>query len=162
MIKMVRSTERSESHCGRAIVFALIGGTMFSVLLMDSPRSAQAGQIPASVGPQAPDSNPFPRSVGKQSGRPPETPGPTEAIPTLHPESTVTRPARTDTQKDALLKSNLKDMKKHASQLAELAQSLQKRVNQTSEDVLSLDIIKKADAIEKLAKKIKDEAKGPY
>lgn len=88
-------------------------------------------------------------------------PGAQEGIPNLHPETTVTRPLSTASQKEALLQSNMKQMKKHANELTELAQSLQKKINQTNEDVLSLDIIKKAEAIEKLAKKIKNEAKGP-
>ena len=51
-------------------------------------------------------------------------------------------------------------MKKHADQLAKLAQSLQKKIGQSNENVLSLEVVKNAEEIEKLAKKIKNEAKG--
>ena len=51
-------------------------------------------------------------------------------------------------------------MKKNADQLAEMAKALQNQINHSSENVLSLDIIKKAEEIEKLARKVKNEAKG--
>ena len=69
-------------------------------------------------------------------------------------------PRRTEKQKEALLKYNYKQMKKHADRLAALAQSLQKKIDQTDPNVLSLVVVEKAEEIEKLAKKIKNEAKG--
>ena len=69
-------------------------------------------------------------------------------------------PRPNEKQKQALLDDNFKKMKKHADDLAELAKSLQKDIQESNENVLSLEIIKKADQVEKLAKQIKNEAKG--
>lgn len=163
MIKREKNVARSKSHCGRLIGFALIGGAMFSMLLMGSPQPAQYGQGGIPPASQQPDLNQFPGSIrtSPRHNRGLPAPGSQEGVPDLHSDTTVTRPLGTAAQKEALLQSNMKQMKKHAGQLAQLAQSLQKKINQTNVDVLSVDIIKKAEAIEKLAKKIKDEAKGP-
>lgn len=67
---------------------------------------------------------------------------------------------RTEKQKQALLDYNFSEMKKHAKRLAELATSLQKAIAKSNENVLSLEIVKQAAKVEKLAKKIKNEAKG--
>ncbi|MCL5006216.1 MAG: hypothetical protein M1404_06745 [Acidobacteria bacterium] len=69
-------------------------------------------------------------------------------------------PKRSEKQKEALIKYNFENMKKHADQLAELAQSLQKKINASNQDVLSVDVVRQAEQIEKLAKKIKNEARG--
>ena len=63
-------------------------------------------------------------------------------------------------QRQALLDSNYKKLKKHAEDLAELADSLQKEIEKSNENVLSLEIVKKAEQVEKLARKIRNEAKG--
>lgn len=72
----------------------------------------------------------------------------------------VRMPRRTERQKQALVDYNFNQMKKHVKRLAELAASLQKEIAKTNENVLSLEIVKKAEKVEKLAKKIKNEAKG--
>jgi hypothetical protein len=63
-------------------------------------------------------------------------------------------------QKRELLKSRFEKMKDDAAQLATEANDLHEELDKSSVDILSLDVIQKADKIEKLAKKIKDEAKG--
>jgi hypothetical protein len=63
-------------------------------------------------------------------------------------------------QKRDLLKSNFEKMKRDAGELAELAKALQEELNKSNENVLSLDIVDKADKIEKLAKRIKGTARG--
>jgi len=63
-------------------------------------------------------------------------------------------------RKQALLDDNFKKMKKHSEDLAELAKSLQAEIAKSNENVLSLEIVKKAEQAEKLAKQIRDEAKG--
>ncbi len=55
---------------------------------------------------------------------------------------------------------NYKKLKQHAQDLAELAKSLQAEIEKSNENVLSLEIVKKAEQAEKLARKIKNEAKG--
>jgi hypothetical protein len=63
-------------------------------------------------------------------------------------------------QKRDFLKANFEKMKRDAGELADLAKALQEELNKSNEDILSLDIVDKADKIEKLAKKIKGTARG--
>lgn len=69
-------------------------------------------------------------------------------------------PKTSQKRKKALMDYNFKKLKQHAQDLAELAKSLQTEIEKSNENVLSLEIVKKAEQAEKLAKKIKDEAKG--
>ncbi len=46
------------------------------------------------------------------------------------------------------------------NKLLSLATELKTEVDKTNKDVLSVDVIKKADEIEKLAKSVKDRMKG--
>jgi hypothetical protein len=66
----------------------------------------------------------------------------------------------TPKQKQALMKSNFEKTKDDASELADLASGLRDELNKTSINVLSVDVIHKAEKIEKLARKIREEAKG--
>jgi hypothetical protein len=75
-------------------------------------------------------------------------------------ESPTGFPKRSQKRKKALLDYNFKKLKQHAQDLAELAKSLQAEVDKSNENVLSLEIVKKAEQAEKLARKIKNEAKG--
>ena len=59
-----------------------------------------------------------------------------------------------------MLAYNFKKLKQHAEDLTELAKSLQEEIEKSNQNVLSLEIVKKAAQAEKLAKKIKNEAKG--
>jgi hypothetical protein len=53
------------------------------------------------------------------------------------------------------------EIKKDTDQLLELATQLKQYVDKTNENIISLDVIKKAEQIEKLAKNVKDKMKGP-
>jgi hypothetical protein len=53
------------------------------------------------------------------------------------------------------------DIKKETDQLLQLATELKQYVDKTNENIISLDVIKKAEQIEKLAKTVKDKMKGP-
>ena len=66
----------------------------------------------------------------------------------------------TPKQRQELLKSKFEKMKHDADDLAALAKSLQQDVGKSSENVLSLKVLDRADKIEKLARRIKSEAKG--
>jgi len=60
-----------------------------------------------------------------------------------------------------ILENNDKDMKKKVEQLYELAKQLKEQVESTdSSKVLSLNLMKKAEEIEKLAHDIKNRSKG--
>ncbi|MGC2108818.1 MAG: hypothetical protein WA655_04830 [Candidatus Korobacteraceae bacterium] len=67
-------------------------------------------------------------------------------------------------RKEMLKKRNVErqqELKKDTEKLLELATELKQSVDKSNENTLSLDVIKKADQIEKLAKSIKDKMKGP-
>ena len=63
-------------------------------------------------------------------------------------------------QAKALNKERHEDLKKDTDKLLELAQQLKGHVDKTNENMLSLDVIKKAEEIEKLAKRVKEKMKG--
>jgi len=52
-------------------------------------------------------------------------------------------------------------LKADANRLLKLAVELKDSVDKSSENVLSLDVIKKAEEIEKLAHNVKEKMKGP-
>jgi methyl-accepting chemotaxis protein len=67
-------------------------------------------------------------------------------------------------RREMVKKVNLRrqeEIKKDTEKLLELATELKQSVDKTDENTLSLDVIKKADQIEKLAKSVKDKMKGP-
>lgn len=74
------------------------------------------------------------------------------------PEEPEPPPGITPKQQRELLKSRYEKLKQEATQLADLAKSLQQDLDKSNSDVLSLGVVDKADKIEKLAKKIKNEA----
>ena len=53
------------------------------------------------------------------------------------------------------------EIKKDTEKLLELATELKQSVDKSSANTLSLDVIKKAEQIEKLAKTVKEKMKGP-
>jgi hypothetical protein len=63
-------------------------------------------------------------------------------------------------QKKELLKDNFEKMKRDAEELVALAKALQDELAKSNENVLSLQVMDKADNIERLAKRIKNRAKG--
>jgi hypothetical protein len=54
------------------------------------------------------------------------------------------------------------DLKKDTDKLLQLATELKQYVDKTDEHTLSVDVIKKAEEIEKLAHSVKEKMKGPY
>jgi hypothetical protein len=52
-------------------------------------------------------------------------------------------------------------LKRDTDKLLKLANELKAYVDKSNEHVLSLDVVKKADEIEKLARSVKDKMKGP-
>ena len=66
-------------------------------------------------------------------------------------------------KRDMAKKQNLKrqqDLKKDTDKLLELATQLKQYVDKTNENTLSLEVIRKAEAIEKLAHSVKEKMKG--
>jgi len=66
-------------------------------------------------------------------------------------------------KREMVKKQNLQrqqDIKKDTDQLLDLATELKQYVDKTNENIISLDVIKKAEQIEKLAHTVKEKMKG--
>jgi hypothetical protein len=119
----------------RSIVIAGLGG-LWALLLRSKVTSAQGS---ASLQNPSLPANP------RREGNPEDPNGPLPA----------------GASKKALLEQHQKDIKKDIEKLYELATQLKDEVEKTdATSVLSLGMVKKAEEIEKLAKQIKDHAKG--
>jgi Tfp pilus assembly protein PilN len=57
-------------------------------------------------------------------------------------------------------KQRFEEMQQDSKKLLELATQLKQYVDQSGEQVLSLDVVKKAEQIEKLARRVKDHMRG--
>ncbi len=57
-------------------------------------------------------------------------------------------------------KQRYENLKKDTDNLLELATQLKQEVDKSSEDTLSVDVIKKCEAIERLARSVKQKMKG--
>jgi hypothetical protein len=62
----------------------------------------------------------------------------------------------------ALNKQRQADIQKDTDRLLRLATELKEYVDKTDEHMLSVDVLKKAEEIDKLAKQIRDKMKGSY
>ena len=88
-------------------------------------------------------------------------PAPGAQLPESQPaEETALPPALTRKQKKELLKQNFEKMKRDADELATLAKALQEELAKSNENVLSFQVVTRAEKIEKLAKRIKSTARG--
>ena len=77
------------------------------------------------------------------------------------PEDPAREPLPAGATKKAVLEQHQKDIKKDIEKLYDLATQLKTEVEKTdATTVLSIGMVKKAEEIEKLAKQIKDRAKG--
>jgi len=66
--------------------------------------------------------------------------------------------------RDMAKKANLErqaQLKTDTEKLLKLSQELKDYVDKSNENMLSLDVLRKAEEIEKLAKSVKDKMKGP-
>jgi len=98
-----------------------------------------------------------PSPGGATPGTPdPQTPRPLQNVPMPMESST----ALSERQKLCVLKTNFMKMKQDVDELAGLAKTLQEELKKSNENILSLDVLDKADKIEKLAKKIKSGERG--
>ncbi len=117
---------------------------------MNTRRAFLASTVPTAIGLAAGFVPLFSQRPAPPQPRPPNEPG-AEPGPETGP---VPDPR-------LLLKQNQKELKKDVERLAELAQELKKEVEKTdSTEIFSLPMIRKAEEIEKLAKHIKNLARG--
>ena len=63
-------------------------------------------------------------------------------------------------RKQELLKHKLDNMRKDAAEMTKLASAIQEDLEKTTENELPLRVVAKAEQLEKLAKRIKNTAKG--
>ena len=108
--------------------------SVFLFLLLTSPNFGQSHRLPPSP-----------------KGDPTETPVDTDE-------------SRDRIASDMAKKANLERqaaLKKDADRLFKLATELKGYVDKSNENVLSLDVLKKAEEIEKLAHSVKEKMKGP-
>lgn len=97
-------------------------------------------------------------ALGHTYGQPAPNPAQGRTPPEIL--STPSNDRMTRKQQKDLLKHKHEKLKEDVDELAELALSLQKEMENTTENMLSLEVVEKAKKIEKLAKKIKNNAKG--
>jgi hypothetical protein len=99
-------------------------------------------------------------AFAQQSPQPPPTP---HHIGDLNPPADEDE-ARARITRDMEKKANkarAAALKNDTDRLLKLSVELKDYVDKADENVLSLDVIKKADEIEKLAKSVKDKMRGP-
>jgi hypothetical protein len=83
-----------------------------------------------------------------------------QAVPGAQSVEEPSQSSPSGDQKVDLLKANFEKMKHDAGELADLAKALQEELNKSNKNILSRDIVDKAEKIEELAKKIKGSARG--
>ncbi|HEV8075497.1 MAG TPA: hypothetical protein VGP66_06595 [Candidatus Acidoferrum sp.] len=89
-------------------------------------------------------------------GQNPKLPQDQKTAPDAAPENPLAPPAE-----KRMLEENQKDIKKKVEKLYDLATELKAEVDKTdSSKVLSLNLVRKAEEIEKLARDIKNRSKG--
>jgi hypothetical protein len=103
-------------------------------------------------------------SAQSRSSMPPSVPPPPPT--TTEPPRATTDPddAQQRLSRDMAKKANLlrqAALKADTDKLLKLAVELKDSVDKSNENVLSLDVLKKAEEIEKLAHSVKDKMKGP-
>ena len=85
--------------------------------------------------------------------------------PTRPDETRPVDPTEAKMERERVKKMNeqRQDQLKHdTDELLKLATQLKEQVDKTNEHLLSLDVVKKAEQIEKLAKSVKDKMKAEY
>jgi len=104
----------------------------------------------------------IPFSFPGQSGppRPPHASGDFDAAPSNEPDSRQQQQMMHEMAKKANVERQTA-LRTDADKLFKLATELKTYVEKSNEHVMSVDVIKKADEIEKLARSVKDKMKGP-
>ena len=93
--------------------------------------------------------------------RPPPPPRPSPNAPDPHVPNGMNGPQPTTTDGRAVALANQKELREDIARLYGMASELKEQVERTdANSMLSVSLVKKAQQIEKLAKQIKDLAKG--
>lgn len=137
---------REQSGRGRlllSVALVLVAGLALALAASMPPKDGAAGPIVGSAYAQTTPASPLM-----------QRPDPGDPFPQVQmPQSMREKQIRD------LRKYRFKKMQEHGKELAKLAKSLQEDLEKSSENILSLQIVEKAEKIEKLAKKIQDEAR---
>ena len=83
--------------------------------------------------------------------------------PAISPPANQVDPARARMEMQAMQRENQNrqlQLKQDTDKLLALATELKQNVDRTNSNILSMDVVKKAQEIEKLAKSVKDKMKG--
>jgi hypothetical protein len=102
----------------------------------------------------------IPGKTQSQTPRPPTPPTKAGSIPGSEDADEVQQRLARDMAKKANQDRHAM-LKADTDKLLKLAVELKDSVDKSSENVLSLDVVKKAEEIEKLAHSVKDKMKGP-
>ena len=108
----------------------------------------------------------LPAMAQMPGGNPPQPPQPPPNMPTLDPSAPMGNGddsidlMRAELEKKAE-KQRIEDLKSDTDKLLKLSVELKAYVDKTNTEVLSLDVMKKAEEIEKLAKSVHDKMRGP-
>jgi hypothetical protein len=89
----------------------------------------------------------------------PQRPGPPPTLPTGPDDDAQQRISHELARKAN--EDRQKSLKDDTDKLVKLTTELKEYVDKSNENILSLDVIKKADQIEKLAHSVKEKMKGP-
>ena len=85
-----------------------------------------------------------------------------ESDPQFRPHRSVEEARRDAEREKAMNKARAERIKRDTDKLLQLATELKRYVDKTNENVLSVDVIKKAEEVEKLAKNIREKMKEDY
>jgi hypothetical protein len=100
-------------------------------------------------------------SVAQQHQTAPQPPLHTGDLSTAPADEDDARARITHDMEKKAAKERAAALKADTDKLLKLSVELKSYVDKSDENVLSLDVIKKAEEIEKLAKSVKDKMKGP-
>jgi hypothetical protein len=100
--------------------------------------------------------------IAQQTTPAPATPAPPAATPApaSQPSDTPASTAANQKPQDPAMVQRKKQLAADTAKLLELANELKTEMDKSSKDTLSLNVIKKADQVEKLAHKVRDEMKA--
>jgi hypothetical protein len=93
--------------------------------------------------------------TGPELGADPHYPGPRHSDPAEEMQKKMQKKARAKANEQRQA-----EMKRDAEKLLTLSAELKEYVDKTNENVLSMDVIKKADEIERLAHNVKEKMRG--
>jgi hypothetical protein len=102
-------------------------------------------------------------ALAQDAGQPQGFPTSPMQLPGQKPASSPEDEQRAKIERDMAKKANQArqaQLKRDADKLLELSTELKQYVDKTNENVLSFEVIKKAEEIEKLARSVKDKMKG--